>query len=761
MSYRYGGVVKKQTVAPLVRLLTGPRRDVISAVLTYATLEVVILSVEQAKWLQSQPPLSLVLLLACIVAFILEKVRLREIVKWSLGVIAGLAVAAWQTYSLLPPSIRPWFEELADALRSSWGVFSMAQTDETSLHFALFLILLTWFLGYLSTRHVLRKQSARAVIIAGTAGILINLTNLPPQFGGFLFFFLGMSLVLLGYMKLVKSTGLPSPGTAVSRNRSMGFFLSSVVCISVLASTVTWLVPEITPTKLASIEPGETPVIKNIDEYLHNFFAKVPRKQPLITAEDQGELSINGTYERGGDIIHFVVTTDSPYYWRTWMYDVYQSSGWTNSEVTEHPVKDERSARSIGNNPGRARISFDVEVRLKTDIILSTGDFITTDIPASRRVLSSPESEVPETSFIPDTTVTVTSPHTLTPGQNYRVTADIISATPSELAASGDIYPEVIKQYYLQLPETLPPRIIEYSENITRNALTPYEKAMAISDNLSRFSYDLTTGTLPEGADAVEYFLCGKQSGACIDFASAMTVLLRAAGIPARLCTGYLPGEPENGTYIVLSGNRHAWAEVYFPGYGWVEFETTPGSGRTRGIVGVEAITSNGTKVAWDPYMYYEQYMYPTTGIDTAYTPPSRESHIGSSSIILMWPLLLLAAAILAALVISVLYLRKDRAGTKKLAGTEDYESEIYREMCELASQAGLGPNPSQTPLEYSSVLVAEFPAQSDSIAAITYAYQERRYASRENEKEPAKWDLVKARRLFFDVLRSRISGKG
>ena len=126
-----------------------------------------------------------------------------------------------------------------------------------------------------------------------------------------------------------------------------------------------------------------------------------------------------------------------------------------------------------------------------------------------------------------------------------------------------------------------------------------------------------------------------------------------------------------------------------------------------------------------------------------------------------MWPLLLLAAAILAALVISVLYLRKDRAGTKKLAGTEDYESEIYREMCELASQAGLGPNPSQTPLEYSSVLVAEFPAQSDSIAAITYAYQERRYASRENEKEPAKWDLVKARRLFFDVLRSRISGKG
>jgi hypothetical protein len=76
----------------------------------------------------------------------------------------------------------------------------------------------------------------------------------------------------------------------------------------------------------------------------------------------------------------------------------------------------------------------------------------------------------------------------------------------------------------------------------------------------------------------VDYFLFYAQKGFCSYYASSMTVLLRAVGVPARLVTGYANGEfnYNDHFYHVPLANAHAWVEVYFPLYGWVEFEPTP-----------------------------------------------------------------------------------------------------------------------------------------------------------------------------------------
>jgi len=78
--------------------------------------------------------------------------------------------------------------------------------------------------------------------------------------------------------------------------------------------------------------------------------------------------------------------------------------------------------------------------------------------------------------------------------------------------------------------------------------------------------------------DAVEYFLFEQKRGYCEQFSSSLAVMARSQGIPARVVTGYAPGEynPFTGYYDVRASDAHAWVEVYFPGYGWSTFDPTP-----------------------------------------------------------------------------------------------------------------------------------------------------------------------------------------
>jgi hypothetical protein len=93
------------------------------------------------------------------------------------------------------------------------------------------------------------------------------------------------------------------------------------------------------------------------------------------------------------------------------------------------------------------------------------------------------------------------------------------------------------------------------------------------------FTYTLQAPLLPDRADAVDEFLFVTHQGSCETFASALAVLLRAAGVPARLVTGYTSGSYNvlTGYYEVRNSDAHAWVEMFQPGAGWIEMEATPG----------------------------------------------------------------------------------------------------------------------------------------------------------------------------------------
>ncbi|MDD5602499.1 MAG: transglutaminaseTgpA domain-containing protein [Eubacteriales bacterium] len=131
---------------------------------------------------------------------------------------------------------------------------------------------------------------------------------------------------------------------------------------------------------------------------------------------------------------------------------------------------------------------------------------------------------------------------------------------------------------YLQLPQTLPVRVKEMAARLTEAAENDYDKAKAIESFLSsNYAYTLKPGSVPPDKDFVDHFLFGERKGYCTYFASAMTILARCSGLPARYVEGYMlpPVSDTDKNYVVTNKLAHAWAEIYLEGYGWLPFEPT------------------------------------------------------------------------------------------------------------------------------------------------------------------------------------------
>ncbi|MCP4226808.1 MAG: transglutaminase domain-containing protein, partial [Actinomycetia bacterium] len=128
--------------------------------------------------------------------------------------------------------------------------------------------------------------------------------------------------------------------------------------------------------------------------------------------------------------------------------------------------------------------------------------------------------------------------------------------------------------------DTVVPQVADLARSITVDAPTTYDKIRSIEDWMdANINYTREIERLEPGADAVHHLLFESRQGFCEQIGSAMVVMLRSLGIPARLVVGYVPGsyEASSGRWISRGTDAHAWAEVYFPGVGWQGFDPTAG----------------------------------------------------------------------------------------------------------------------------------------------------------------------------------------
>ena len=161
----------------------------------------------------------------------------------------------------------------------------------------------------------------------------------------------------------------------------------------------------------------------------------------------------------------------------------------------------------------------------------------------------------------------------------YEADSDISKPSPKQLREAGNSLPQFASAY-LQVPD-LDPRIPQLAARITASASNSYDQATALEQYLqSHYAYTLTLPGAPV-SDPLANFLFERKQGHCEYFASSMAVMLRTLRIPSRVVNGFRSDEFNDvtGNYVIRAKNAHSWVEAYFPGYGWITFDPTPGGG--------------------------------------------------------------------------------------------------------------------------------------------------------------------------------------
>jgi protein-glutamine gamma-glutamyltransferase len=208
--------------------------------------------------------------------------------------------------------------------------------------------------------------------------------------------------------------------------------------------------------------------------------------------------------------------------------------------------------------------------------------------------------------LLTDATETLKNPFHNFTSIRYTGISRLAPRAAAKLRSAGTDYSNDITSTYLQLPAGLDPRIPELAREITKNAQTPFDKALRIESYLrTRYGYTLNLTGKP-GADPLAHFLFETRAGHCEYFASAMAIMVRTLGIPSREVNGFLPGEYNDlgGDYIVRASDAHSWVEVYFPGNGWRVFDPTPSSAAGgNGLLSRLGLYIDWMQITWNEWV--------------------------------------------------------------------------------------------------------------------------------------------------------------
>lgn len=341
--------------------------------------------------------------------------------------------------------------------------------------------------------------------------------------------------------------------------------------------------------------------------------------------------------------------------------------------------------------------------------------------------------------FLADQNGNLLSPRALNRGAVYSVLSRVPRFNSRQIRKLGAAPDTGDMDAYLRLPPRLPARVVDLARQVAGSG-HPYDQARAIETYLRSIPYSLEPPATPPGRDFVDFFLFDLRRGYCSYYSSAMAVMLRAVGIPSRLVEGYAVNlAPGRETADITNANAHAWAEAYFPGYGWVPFEPTPSfwpADHSRPLP--EAGAPGGANAG---------HGGPVLDL------PSRRDLLDDSDLELpggkarppgwkgLLPYLFLAAAIAALearAIWSAAGIRRREWVPASVADADPVGAvcRAHAGLISLLGDFGLSPAPAQTPAQYAAVLAERFPTEGHRLLELARVYGEARYGR--GEIDPA-----------------------
>ena len=718
-----------------LRRYLQPREGWLSAALLMVMLLSLSWSVQRAEWLEQSEFLVPIAFFALLLGAVLGLSSLSVAIVLPISALIGAVIVLWTVGSEYFPqeaSQGARFLGLRDDA-INWVRILVDRGYAPQLSpYALGLGLLMWVTAFIAAYTLYRHHRVLDAILLVSALLIANMSStLADVFPYLVLFMLAALLLWLRAALIGREEGWQR--RRVNENSEV----PSAIMRSGLAFIAGSLVLSLVLTSVAVAAPL-TAVWNNLDtvwigvrENLDGFFGSLSNPDSRFTGTNFGPTFRLAGEWTSSDKAMLTVAASERLYLRAVTYDIYNGHGWDQSPGREREVASE--GPTFGDeSPEKPTIG---------DAFENETIEIEIQEPSGRYLYS---SGYPVKTFAPVLVVEsgnqpflgalkATGP--LESGSTYSMTVAKSQATKAQLRVAGTDYPNAIRQFYLGT-DGITQRTRDLALDVVGTASNPYDQAEALArflqgDPTFRYRTNVRLPADPE-QDFVDYFLFDRENGRigfCEHYASAMVMMARTLGIPARMAAGFAPGEqvqspeappdaPRTQLWQVRQKNSHAWAELYFPGYGWQTFEATKS---IRGIARItgEAVASGGSggPVATIPpglsAREGEQFALPSSGehIVGGYDPGDQAPEAGAQG----GNILVIAGLIAIVLGIAAWRWRRARRSLRFLTPGDRQ----WRRLALAADRAGVAQRPSETIYEYAGWLEEQIPNQRPEIRTI------------------------------------------
>lgn len=727
----HGGMGSGGETVRVRRLPRAPSLGLLTLVLLAAALLAPVASLVAADWVDNLDQLYYVTLGGILLGFVASQIRLPELVVHPIALALGTVGVFYVAASTLPQApLGP--ERVLMLWRRLETWIYVVRLGGFGSEPALFLLLLAgtaFLVGYLGTWFVYRDGTAWWPLVVAGAILVINVSY-APELIGYVLPFAVSAVLLIARVNLHRqeqlwyARGLPYTPNLFART------LPVMILLATLFAAFGWYMPEIPPQpEVSSVLDDSAPIQRVQTEFNRVFRGIRGRGSALPAISGFGtSLQLGGNFTLANFPIFQVYTTESGY-WRAVVYERYNGQGWDVGRVNQP-----RSIAANATQPGpsyeaRAQVTQTFEViQPRGDTIVGAAQIKSVSIPTSAIVVrNTTQAQSRGNQYVPD--VSMLRSTAVSPGKSYTVVSEVSRAMPDQLRSAGALtaYPRDVISRYTQLPE-MPYRVEALTLELTRGQSTVYDKAKAVESYLHTLKYTTQVTPPPADRDAVDYFLFDLKEGYCDYFASAMAVMLRSVGVPARIVSGYAAGEQTTpgGPFVVRDSNAHSWVEVYFPRYGWITFDPTPGGAQYAVAVNsgqIDPATSTPEAVPPDPNSPTGSEQLPQ---DIGSASSDLTSGLGSVEGALL-DLGLLRTIALALLTVGVLAAALALLWFSGFAGLPA-PAAAYARTTQLASLLGWRPRTNETPHEYASRLGQQAPAARPALGQIVDAFVAHRF---------------------------------
>jgi transglutaminase-like putative cysteine protease len=717
------------------------RNDIPNLVLLCILFAVATSSIATADWADGLWSLLTIALIGLVVGYLITISDFSDTFAFLMDCVYGILVVGSRAIQLVPQEFSLIERAAAIYSRASQWVWVVAGGEESEdpLIFVLLLGLLFWFLSYGAVRNLFRGQRLwRAILPTGLA-LVINVYYYynPSEMALWVISYLFFSFVLA-----TRTTAIFREG--IWRHRRVGFTpeaRTNLVMVGITAAVLlvflAWVIPPASAsTHIASAWERASDWDRIRDTWNRLFGSLRGGRATVADYYGGARLRLGGPINLSDALVMRVTTREGPrYYWRSRLFDTYENGSWTGvggSEVWDEygALPYEEEAYLLRENVHQA-----IEINVHASrLVYAASQPLSVNFPVRIEVNYTDQGRGLGTPIV------IYADETLSEGDFYNAISSISVASENDLRSAGTDYPAWVLDLYLQLS----PDVTDRTRELASEIAAPYDNSYDVASAIERYlreeiTYNEQIAPPPSDADPVDYFLFESREGYCTYYASAMAVMLRAQGIPARVAAGFSQGLADTDTftaagtsiYMVAESNAHTWVEAYFPGYGWIEFEPTSSEELIqRPSAGVfdEMLEAEGGQEGAEAPLTDEQLgLEPETELDREFDMADigmRPVVRGLARIlrVLLW--ILIGAAVIVGGAFGLFYWAEHR-GLRHLSEI----SRTYARLNLYASWMHLAFVPGATPYERGRVLALEVPEGKDAIQRVVDLYVVEQYS--------------------------------